>query len=105
MNVKPVGHRVLIKPEKVAEVSKGGIVIARPAIEKEQLAQVMGVVLAVGEDCWQEYKLPWCKVGDRVLYQRYAGMRVPDGRGGFRDDMVLLNDLDITAIAEEVKND
>lgn len=106
MQVAPVGHRVLIQPEKVEETTKGGIIIAKPHVEKEQLAQVCGKVLAVGADCWHEYASPWCKVGDRVLYQRYAGMRVPDDRGGFRDDMVLLNDLDITGIVlEDITND
>lgn len=100
MKVRPIGHRVLIKPDKVEEVSKGGIIIAKPAIDKEQLGQVTGIVLAIGEDCWREYDKPWCQVGDRVLYQRYAGMRVPDNEceGGFRSDMVLLNDLDITGV-------
>jgi len=95
-----VGHRVLIKPDKIEEVSKGGIIIAKPAVEKEQLGQVTGVVLALGNDCWREYDAPWCKVGDKVLYQRYAGMRIPDAEseGGFRPDMVLLNDLDITGV-------
>lgn len=106
MQIAPVGHRVLIRPEKVEEVSRGGIVIAKPHVEKEQLAQVCGEVLATGADCWREYESPWCKVGDKVLYQRYAGMRVPDGKGGFRDDMVLLNDLDITGIVlEDVAHD
>ena len=98
MKVKPVGYRVLIQPDKVEEVTETGIVIAREAVKNEQLGQVAGKVLAIGEDCWAEHKKPWCKVGDRILYQRYAGMRVPDGKGGFRDDLVLLNDTDISGV-------
>ena len=99
MIVRPVGHRVLVKPEKIEE-KIGSIVIAKATTDKEQLAQVRGTVLDVGKDCWREFNDPWCKIGDTVLYQRYAGMRVPDGRGSFIEDMLLLNDLDITAIVE-----
>lgn len=101
MQVKPAGHRVLIKPDKIEEVTKGGIIIHRELVEKEQQAQVSGVVLDVGADCYREYDAPWCKQGDKVLYQRHAGMRVPNGEGGFLEDKLLLNDLDITAIVLE----
>lgn len=101
MKVKPAGHRVLIKPDKVEEVTKGGIIIHRDYVEKEQQAQVAGTVLDVGYDAYREYDLKWCKIGDRVLYQRHAGMRVPDGKGGFIEDLLLLNDLDITAVITE----
>lgn len=101
MNIKPVGHRVLIKPDKIEEVTKGGIIIHRDYIEKEQQAQVAGTVLAVGYDAYREYDFKWCNVGDRVLYQRHAGMRVPDGKGGFIEDLLLLNDLDVTGIIED----
>lgn len=101
MKVKPVGHRVLIKPDKIEEVTKGGIIIHRDLVEKEQQAQVSGVVVDMGLDCYREYDVDWCKIGDKVLYQRHAGMRVPDGNGGFLEDLLLLNDLDVTGIIEE----
>lgn len=101
MKIVPVGHRVLVKPDKVEEVSKGGILIAKQVVEKEQLAQATGVVIGHGLDCWKEFEFPWAQIGDRVVYQRYAGMRIPDGKGGFMEDTILLNDLDITGIILE----
>lgn len=104
MRIVPVGHRVLIKPDKVEEVTKGGIIIAKQVVEKEQLAQATGTVVDIGLDCWKEFAEPWAKIGDKVIYQRYAGMRIPDGKGGFVEDVILLNDLDITGtILEETQ--
>jgi len=85
----------------VEEVSKGGIIIHKGLVEKEQQAQVAGVVLKVGKDCYREYDTPWCKEGDKVLYQRHAGMRIPNNEGGYIEDLLLLNDLDVTGLIEE----
>ena len=106
MRILPVGHRILIQPDTIEEKTKGGIIIHREAVAKEQQAQVTGLVLAVAVDAYREYDAPWCKEGDKVLYQRYAGMRIPDGNGGFVEGLLLLNDLDVTGIVlEEVTND
>jgi len=105
MKVQPAGYRVLVKPDAVEEKSKGGIIIADANTKrKEQSAQVIGTVLAIGADCWDKFSSAWAKVGDRVLYQRYSGMYIPDGNGGFRTDMLLLQDLDITAVVTEEDN-
>ena len=93
MKVIPVGERILVKPDKIEETTKSGLYLPT---KKEQEAQVVGEVLEVGADAYREYSSPWCKKGDKVLYQRYAGMRIPDGNGGFLEGMLLLNDLDVT---------
>ena len=94
MTIVPVGHRVLLKPEKIEEVSKGGIVIATESVRKqEQQAQVIGEVIAIGADCWREFDAPWCKVGDRVTYQKFSGMKLPND-----EECILINDLDITGV-------
>ncbi len=103
MNVVPCGYRVLIEPEVVEEVSAGGIIFAKDIVKQEQTAQVKGKVLDIGGDCWREFNAPWAKIGDTVLYQRYSGMKVPDGKGGFLDNRLLLNDTEITAVVIEDK--
>ena len=100
MKILPIGHRILISPDNIEE-KIGSFYIPKDVHSKEQQAQVAGIILEVGADCYREYDAPWCKKGDRVLYQRYAGMRVPDGKGGFIEDMLLLNDLDVTAVILE----
>lgn len=91
--IKPVGYRVLIKPDKVEEKSKGGIIINTIDAKREQAAQVIGEVVAVGDYCWTEYEAPWAKVGDKVYYQKYSGMSLPNDQ-----DHILLNDTDITGV-------
>jgi len=106
MKVKPCGYRVLIRPDTVEEKTKSGIIIHQESINKEQKAQVLGTVIDVAEYAYHEYAIPWCKTGDRVLYQRYSGMRVPDGKGGFIEELLILNDQDVTAVVtEETTND
>lgn len=104
MRIMPVGHRILVKPDVIEEKSKGGIILHREAVEKEQQAQVTGEVLEVSPHAYMEYSPGWCKKGDKVLYQRYAGMRIPDGKGGFLEGLLLLNDLDITGVVLEDEN-
>lgn len=75
--IHPIGDRVLICPEEIEEVSKGGIVLhSASQAEKEQLAQVFGRVVEIGEECWPQYQRG-CKpvnAGDRVVFGKYAGM-------------------------------
>jgi co-chaperonin GroES (HSP10) len=101
MQVIPVGYRVLVEPDKVEEVSKGGIIVTTTNKKLEQQAQVKGTVIALGTECWRESKAPWCKVGDKVLYQKHVGMRIPGLDGNMLDNYLLLNDEDITAIVRE----
>lgn len=101
MKIVPLGERILIKPEPIEEISKGGIVVTVGDNKKsEQAAQVRGTVLALGAQAYREYDEPWCKVGDTILYQKYSGMRVPGDDGKLRDDLLILNDLDITGRVE-----
>jgi co-chaperonin GroES (HSP10) len=94
MQLAIVGYRVLVKPDKVEDTFGKGSKIVRPDSDKK--------VLQLGLDAYAEHKAPWCDAGDRVFYQRHAGMKIPDGKGGFREDMLVLNDVDIVArIIEE----
>jgi len=114
-----VGHRLLIKIEVVEETTKGGIVLPGKLVEQEAQAQQFGTVEAIGKECFKDlgnivkkytkegYVIeekdgdPWCEVGDKVLFQRFAGMRIPKEDGGFREDLILLNDSDVTAVVVE----
>lgn len=101
--VRPLGHRVLVKPDTTEATTKGGIILPDQITRMEQTAQTAGTVLDIGEGCWLDTPSEaWCKVGDRVVFAKYAGMRFWDSvEGKFRDDLLLLNDLDITALITE----
>ncbi|OGE82769.1 MAG: co-chaperone GroES [Candidatus Doudnabacteria bacterium RIFCSPLOWO2_01_FULL_44_21] len=98
MNIKPLGDRILVKPLRQEDVTKSGIVLPDTA-EKEKKEQ--GEVIAIGEgDKIKKLKL---KVGDKVLFGKYAGDEVEfnsvDGGAG-KVDYKFLKDEDVLGIVE-----
>lgn len=91
--VQPLGDRVLVKPKPKEEVTKSGIVIPDTAKEKPQ----EGTIIAVGPGRRLEngeIVPPEVKVGDTVLYAKYAGTEIKlDG-----EEHLLLRESDILAI-------
>ena len=70
--LKPLGARVVIKPLEREEMTKSGIVLPDTAKEKPQ----EGTIVAVGPGGLDKNgnKVEMTlKVGDKVLYQKYAG--------------------------------
>ena len=67
MNIKPLADRVLIAPAPAEERTIGGIIIPDTAKEKP----LKGNVVAVGNGTKDEEMV--VKVGDTVLYGKYAG--------------------------------
>lgn len=88
MKVKPLADRVLVKTEKSESKTASGIIIPETAQETTQIAKVV----AIGDD-QEKIKV---KVGERVLYDKYAGTKIKvDG-----DDMLILKAQDLVAIIE-----
>lgn len=76
MNIKPLGDRVLVKPDKEEEVTAFGIVLPE-SVEKEKKAQ--GTIVALGNGTVvQSLGL---KVGDKLLYKKWGGEEIKMGRG------------------------
>ena len=94
---QPTGWRILVLPFKMGEKTKGGILMGQDTLEKQQVASQCGNILAMGPDCYRDknrYKQgPWCKVGDWIMFARYAGSRIKIEGGEVR----LLNDDEILA--------
>ncbi len=65
MHIKPLGKRVLIKPLKEEEKTRGGIYIPETAKEKKK----QGIVIELGNI--EEKELP-IKKGDVILYTGYS---------------------------------
>jgi len=92
--INPVGWRVLIKPQEVKEVSQGGIILTtEKSKEREQMGNTTGIVIAMGDQCYADELTSWCKVGDKVIFAKYAGLLYL-GKDGHQYRMV--NDKDIT---------
>lgn len=92
----PTGHRILVLPDSAEAKTAGGILLPEETKEREEMAQIFGQVIAVGPGAWADQHPPAPKVGDRVMFAKYAGIRhrAPDGNF-YR----ILNDLDVCAIA------
>lgn len=110
MNIEAIGFRVIVKPDPVKREHNGLILAIDEKLEKG--ATTRGTVVAVGPDAFYAYKpehIPahswkqWVKVGDRVVYAKYAGRTVDDPIEKEKDDRgrevpvayVCLNDEDV----------
>ena len=101
---KPTGWRMLVLPFRMDEKTKGGIIMNETTLEKQQVASQCGNVLAMGPQCYSDKERypegPWCKVGDWVIFARYAGSRIQIEGGEIR----LLNEDEILATIENPKD-
>jgi chaperonin GroES len=93
MKIKPLHDRIILKRLEEEEKTKGGIIIPDTAKEKP----IEGKVIAVGDGKVKEdgTKLPMeLKVGDRVLFAKYAGTEVKiDG-----EEHLMMKEDDVLAI-------
>lgn len=94
MRVKPLGDRVVIKRLEAEEKTKSGIVLTGTAKEKPQEAEVVAVGPGAVVD---GSRVPMeVKVGDKVLFSKYAGTEVKlDG-----EEYTILKQDDILAVVE-----
>lgn len=76
MNIRPLGDRVLVKPEKEEEVTASGIVLP-DTVDKEKKA--WGTIVALGNGT--ELAKLGLKVGDKILYKKWGGEEVKLGTG------------------------
>jgi chaperonin GroES len=94
VNIKPLGDRVVIKVVESEETTKSGIVLPGTAKEKPQMAEVLAVGPGGVVD-GKEIKME-VKVGDRVIYSKYAGTEVKmDG-----EEYIIVRQSDILAVVE-----
>ena len=93
----PTGWRMLVVPFRMSEKSKGGVLFANETVDKQQVASQCGNVLAMGSECYKDKERyptgPWCKVGDWVVFARYAGSRINIEGGEVR----LINEDEVLA--------
>ena len=94
---QPTGWRIMVLPFKMKEKTKGGIVLAETTLERQQVASQVGLVMAMGSQCYKDKERypegPWCKEKDWVMFARYAGSRIKIDGG----EMRLLNDDEVLA--------
>ncbi len=90
--VKPLGDRVFVKISESEEKTAGGLFLPDNAKEKPQVGEVVSV--GSGKTKEDGGNIPMeVKVGDKVLYSKYAGTDIKLGG----DDYILLSEKDILA--------
>ena len=94
MTVKPLGDRVVIKNVEAEETTKSGLILTSAAKEKPHMAEVIAVGPGGMVD-GKEIKME-VKVGQKVIYSKYAGTEVKlDG-----EEFTIVRQMDILAVVE-----
>ncbi len=94
--VQPLEYKVLVRPKRAEERTKGGIHLPEIVVEKDQHASMEGDVVAVSPLAFSyETDAPKASPGDVVIFARYSGINVKGNDGA---DYRLMNDKDIVAV-------
>ena len=94
MKLVPLGDRVVLKQTEKEETTKSGIILAAKAQEKPVTAEVVAVGpggMVDGKEVTMQVK-----VGDQVIYSKYAGNEVKLDE----EEYVIVRQNDILAIVE-----
>mgnify|MGYP003650710136 FL=1 len=98
---QPKGWRILIAIPDVEEVTEGGIIKADSTRQLEQVSTVLGLVLKMGDQCYNDTDrfgdTPWCQEGDFVLIGAYKGVRFKVKGEEFR----IINDDTVQAVVDD----
>ena len=95
MKLVPLGDKVVLKQLLAEETTKSGIVLPGQAKEKPQQAEVIAVGpggVVDGKEVTMQVK-----VGDKVIFSKYAGTEVKLGD----EEYIIVKQNDIVAIVEE----
>ena len=95
MKIRPLHDRVIVKRLEAERTTASGIVIPDSAGEKPDQGEVLAVgngkILESGEVCKMDVK-----VGDRVLFGKYAGQTIKaDGQS-----LLVMREEDIMGVLE-----
>jgi len=96
MNLRPLHDRVIIKRLDQESKTASGIIIPDAAAEKPDQGEVLAVGPGKRDDAGKLNSLD-VKVGDRVLFGKYAGQTVKvDG-----DELIVMREDDIMAVVQK----
>ena len=95
LSLKPLGDRVVVEPIEQEEVTAGGIVLPETAKEKPQQGNIVAAGPGARDEDGKRIEMD-VKVGDKVLYAKYAGTEFKlDGK-----KLLILRESDLLAIIE-----
>ena len=93
-SIKPLGDRVVVRPQEAEEKTESGLYIPDTAKEKPQ----RGTIVSVGPGRVEDGKKIDMSVGegDTVLYGKYAGTEISINN----EDLLIMRENDILGIIE-----
>lgn len=95
MKIKPLFDRVVIEPNKDENISKYGIVLPETSQERPQTGKVVAV--GDGESIDNDKVGMKLKIGDRVLFNKYAGAEIKlDGK-----TVVIMRQIDVIGVIDD----
>ena len=95
MNIRPLHDRVIVKRVEAERTTASGIVIPDSAGEKPDQGEVLAVGPGKRDDNGKQVALD-VKVGDRVLFGKYAGQAVKvDGQ-----EVLVMREEDIMGVIQ-----
>jgi chaperonin GroES len=96
MNIRPLHDRVIVKRVEAERTTASGIVIPDSAGEKPDQGEVLAVGPGKRDDAGNRIALD-VKVGDRVLFGKYAGQAVKvDG-----EEILVMREEDIMGVVQK----
>ena len=98
--ISPTEYKCLVKPDKVEEKTKGGIIVPPTQRDRDQHAVTTGIMVAASPSAFSFHDIDyscWPQLGDRVVYGKYLGSEI-EGKDG--ETYRLINDRDIYAVLE-----
>ena len=96
MKFRPLGDRVLVKRVEEEAKTKGGIIIPDTAKEKPQEGEVLAVGPGGRDESGKRIEAD-VKVGDRILFGKWAGSEVKiDG-----EDLLIMKESDVLGVLEK----
>lgn len=90
VNIRPLGKRILVKPQEIEESTPGGLIIPPTAQEGEKPEMGTVVLLGSGE---KDFSFT-VKENDTVYFKKYA----PDELEHNGEKYFILNEEDVLAI-------
>ena len=94
MNLKPLEDKLVIKKIEVEETTQSGIVLPSSAKEEPNIAEIVAIGSGITED---EKKKDQVKVGDRVVFSKYAGTELEIDK----EKYTIIKFSDILAVVEK----
>ena len=99
----PCGYKLLIGLPEIDETTEGGIAMPKTTRDREEVASIVGFVLAVGPEAYKDkskFSEPYCKEGDFILMRSYSGTRF----SVHGTELRLINDDSVEAVVQDPRS-